>query len=89
VDADVKDLLRSLMREKFDVDGYDPLVRAVELAESNYTRGTGKVTASDVIMVHLKVAEYWHAKKRSVQLSDPRGETVKIELVSKIKAALD
>lgn len=88
-EQDLKDLLRSTMLERFGVDDYDPLVRAVAVAESNQGSDIGQISPRDLVNVHLKIAEYWHPKKKSVQLSDPRGEAVKVELISRIRQALD
>jgi hypothetical protein len=59
-------LMDRMMQGKFGLDGYDPLARAVELAETAYR--SEQMTAAELVAVHLKVAPYYHATLKAVEL---------------------
>jgi hypothetical protein len=81
--------LESLMADDFGVQGYDPLARAVYLAEHGFK--IQELSRHELISVHLRVAEYYHSRMKTVELTPNNGEgiEVKVRLLEKIREALD
>lgn len=84
--------LQNMMESRHGVTDYDPVVHAVDLAETAYK--DGDITSLDLAGIHLNVAPYIHPKVRTIQInggedSDGVEKPVRLQLVEKLKAALD
>lgn len=75
------------MKDKFGVSDYDPLMRAVEMAETGHKDKS--VTTIDLVHVHLRVAKYYHSELKSVELINPPNEDKQVSLLAKLKSVLD
>jgi hypothetical protein len=83
--------LQAMMEDKYGIENYDPLVRAVDLVEQAFKRKI--VTEIEVADIHIKVTPYIHAKIRQIDLTGGEDENgpkpVKLELLTRLKEALD
>jgi hypothetical protein len=81
------EMLDSAM-EDLGTSNYDPLVRAVRLAEEGYQQQ--EFSRHDLVTVHMRIAEYYHAKVKTIELTPPdQGTEAKVRLLEQIKEALD
>jgi hypothetical protein len=87
--SELYEKVESLMSSQFGVDGYDPVVRAIFLAEQGF-RGE-ELTRHELIAVHLRVAEYYHSRMRAIDITPAATDAseAKVRLLEKIREALD